>query len=274
MRIIQCVDSIAGMHAVRVRDARRNDLRYGACMYKIPYRTILIAFVLAATAYTWSHVSNTACVRRIGSEPVPFIMTAFRPETDAILELATSVTDACSYRGVRYVRASFGEREVVIFEGGVGPEIAARSARATLDAFSVEYLLFAGIAGAIDAHDLAVGDTVVAQMWTDMLLSDIVETDPDLLARVESIDSVEIVRQGVTSEAFVTDSSLVPLGTAIVDMESHAVARVANAAAVPFLAIRSVSDYVGTVGTIDMRHAAEASARAAYALLQSDAPSQ
>lgn len=238
-------------------------------MFRVPYRFMFTVFVLAAIAFTWSHISDSLCVERLGSEPVPFIMTAFRPETDAILELATSVTDACSYRGVRYVRASFGERAAVIFEGGVGPEIAARSARATLDAFSVEYLLFTGIAGAIDAYDLAVGDTVVAQRWTDMLLSNVVETDHDLLARVEAIDSVEIVRQGVTSEAFVTDSSLVPRGTAIVDMESHAVARVANAAAVPFLAIRSVSDYVGTVGTIDTEQAADASARAAYALLQS-----
>lgn len=237
-------------------------------MHSIQYRGVFAAIVLGMIALVWIQVSNRLCLARIGTDPKLFVMTAFHPETEAMLGSASSVLDSCKYRGITYTHTLFGDREVVVFEGGVGPEDAARSARVTLNAFRVERMLFSGVAGAVDSKGLSIGDTVAARTWTDQQGSTVLGADRGLLANVTSIHGVQVVEQGATVDHFVTDSASLPSGVAIVDMESHAVATVADAFSVPFLAIRSVSDRVGEPGTMELEQAARASARVVTELVE------
>ncbi len=238
-------------------------------MRSIWHQGAFVAVALGLTGLTWVQVSNRMCLKRIGTDSKPFVMTAFRPETEAVLKHASSVLDSCKYRGITYAHTLFGDREVVVFEGGMGPEEAARSARVTLDAFRVERMLFSGVAGAVDSQELSIGDTVAARTWTDQRGSNVLEADQGLLADVTSIHDVQVVEQGATVDHFITDGSSLPSGVAIVDMESHAVATVADAFSVPFLAIRSVSDRVGEPGTMKLEQAAHASARVVTELVES-----
>ncbi|MBP9749761.1 MAG: 5'-methylthioadenosine/S-adenosylhomocysteine nucleosidase [Candidatus Pacebacteria bacterium] len=225
----------------------------------------LLPLSMAGALYLSFH--NSACLARIGTTPKTFIMTAFPSETVA-LEKYSSQKERCTYYGVVYTLAMFGNQEAVIFEGGVGPKKARDSAERTLGAFSVDMLLFSGIAGAIDADAFSIGETVIAQTWTELSSGRVEQTDSELVRIAGLQQSVHVVKSGVTATFFVTDVSHIPHGVAIVDMESHAVAQAAKRYDVPFLSIRSVSDYVGNGGDPEVALSSDASAKVVREFLE------
>ncbi|MBP9750055.1 MAG: 5'-methylthioadenosine/S-adenosylhomocysteine nucleosidase [Candidatus Pacebacteria bacterium] len=228
---------------------------------------LMLLLPLSMASALYRSFQNSACLARIGETPKTFIMTAFPSETIA-LEKYSSPKERCTYYGVVYTLAMFGNQEAVIFEGGVGPKKARDSAERTLGAFSVDMLLFSGIAGAIDADVFSIGETVIAQTWTELSSGRVERTDSELVRIAGLQQSVHVVKSGVTAPFFVTDASHIPHGVAIVDMESHAVAQVAERHNVPFLSIRSVSDVVGSGLDPEVKVSSDASAKVVREFLE------
>ncbi len=131
--------------------------------------------------------------------------------------------------------------------GGVGPERAAKAARKLL-AGGAGALVSFGIAGGLDPS-LAPGTLVLAD---EIATNDGTRhaTDPEWRHGLRAVlaDMVAVVGGAMLGSDVVikTPADKVnlyrTLGTVAVDMESHAVVKVAHEAGVPFLAVRVVSD--------------------------------
>ena len=90
--------------------------------------------------------------------------------------------------------------------------------------------------------------------------------DPALLAVARSIDGAAVGGAGLSGSAFVDNAAyrdylFATFGARVLDMESAAVAQVAFANSVPFIAFRALSDLAG--GESDANHLPEWMARAA-----------
>ena len=93
-----------------------------------------------------------------------------------------------------------------------------------------------------------------------------INADPDLLALARSIAGVSVGGAGLSGSGFVDNAAYrdylhATYGASVLDMESAAVAQVAFANAVPFIAFRALSDLAG--GEADANHLPAWMARAA-----------
>jgi len=207
-----------------------------------------------------TRATNGGCVSELAAAPRTFVVSAFSVEQDALFARVETQGE-CAVGGTTYYLARHEGEEIVIYMSGVGPREAAESTRSTLETFDVELLVFSGIAGAVDP-ELRVGQTVVARAWEDEGGAEPVTTAATLLEELP--DTVTVAESGVTVDYFVTDVSTLRVDASIVDMETYAVARVAEQYEVPFIAFRSVSDLAdGGESSEAFEQAAEASAEAA-----------
>ena len=132
---------------------------------------------------------------------------------------------------------------------GTGPRNAAAATTAAIEQALPAVVVCAGLAGSLHA-DLRAGDLVVASRVVDLESEGQWECDPALVILAGALTSCAAPsptegRVLITSPRIVgsaTEKARLAPRAAMVDMESAAVARVAHAHRVPFLAVRVVSD--------------------------------
>ncbi len=243
--------------------------------------------------------------------PRTAVVSAFAPE---LVILKEDLADASTHsvNGVEFSVGTLQGQSVVLFLSGISIVNAAMTTQLALDHFSIERIVFSGIAGGVDPS-LNIGDIVIADRWgqyLELVLAREVEdgwstppffdypygnfgmmfprsvtvqragadapetrfwfpVDEALLAaaRVAAADveldhctaddtclrhtpRIVVGGAGVSGGAFVDNAAFRAhtfdtYGARLLDMESAAVAHVAHANAVPFIAVRSLSDLAG-----------------------------
>lgn len=239
------------------------------------------------------------------------VISAFAPEM-AILRRELKEPSTHSVNGVEFTAGTLEGQDVLLFLSGISIVNAAMTVQLALDHFTIERVVFSGIAGGVDPK-LNVGDVVIADRWgqyLEMLFAREVDggwatipvfqypygnfgmmfpravtvlragadrpearfwfpVDEAMLARAGRVaEGLTLTRctaeqrclrepprvvvggSGVSGGAFVDNAAFrawafETFGARVLDMESAAVAHVAYANDVPFIAVRSLSDLAG-----------------------------
>ncbi len=242
------------------------------------------------------------------------VVSAFAPEM-AILRQELTDASEHSLNGVIFATGTLEGQQVVLFLSGISVVNAAMTVQLALDHFSVERIVFSGIAGGVDPG-LNIGDVVIADRWGQYLEMLFAREGDDGWATIPFFEypyanfgmmfprSVTVLRHGAgepeTRFWFPTDEAMLAgarraaadvklsrctaedrcldeiprivvggsggsgsafidnaafrawvfetFGARVLDMESAAVAHVAYANDVPFIAIRSLADLAGGRG--------------------------
>jgi len=207
----------------------------------------------------WLLLLVAACKQAPPAEPCPhpvLIVTAMQDEMAPIA-----------------ARMQHGNACVRLAVVGVGPQLATRYAEQALAAGDVSAIVMAGIAGGV-ARDVRVGDVTVparwsrhdrAEHWLDAdraLLAHAAAAHPALRGCHDtSVCGAEprilLGGNGVTGAWFVAEPAAADdlahrLAAQVTDMETAAVAEVAQRRGVPFVAVRAVSDLVWTGHSRDL----------------------
>jgi adenosylhomocysteine nucleosidase len=237
--------------------------------------------------------------RRSGQTSRLAILTAI-PEEIAAFGAHLVEAGRDSVAGISLLLGSLDGRPVVLAESGIGKVNASMAAAILFDRFGCGGIVFSGVAGGLDPA-LAVGDLVIA---TDVIQHDygaIVKGElevyragalpfPDFRGEVRLkaepglIDRAQDIFTGAPAVHFgtiLTGDSYLGCGLTrerlfrqfsakAIDMESGAVAQVAQAFDAPWLIIRALSDLAGEDSRLDFQaFAAEAARKAAAAVLRS-----
>ena len=265
----------------------------------------VLALILAGWALSAAAHDRQDEVRRIA------VVSAFAPEM-AVLRGELDNAAAHSINGVQFSTGALQGQSVVLFLSGISVVNAAMTVQLALDHFTIDRIVFSGIAGGVDPA-LHIGDVVIADRWGQYLESlfareveagwakppffdypfanfgmmfprsvtvqragaDAPETrfwfpvDDALLAHartavtdvvldhctadgacLQRTPKIVIGGPGVSGGAFIDNAAFreytfKTFGARVLDMESAAVAHVAYANKVPFIAIRSLSDLAG-----------------------------
>ncbi|MGE0026404.1 MAG: hypothetical protein AB7O78_07730 [Thermoleophilia bacterium] len=142
----------------------------------------------------------------------------------------------CAVPAERRALAGVADDRLRLHLAGIGADSAALTAAEAL-AGDPEALISAGFCGAL-ADDLRVGDLVAADVVVDERTGDRFAADPPLLAAAPGRRGTMVSAERVVR----TPADRARLDGLAVDMESAALARAAQAAGVPFLALRAVTD--------------------------------
>lgn len=271
------------------------------------------AFVFLSIAALWLAAAATPVSAHPVSDEPPrtAVVSAFPPEL-AVLAAELEDTTSSSINGVEFLTGKLAGSDVLLFLSGISTVNAAMTVQLALDHFTVERIVFSGIAGGVDP-DLEIGDVTIVERWGQYLetvfarkVDDSWEKPPffeypyagfDMMFprsvtvnRTGSTQSetrfwfpvdetmiayarraaerVELIRctdedrclprtpkvviggSGISGSAFVDNAefrnyAFRTFGARVLDMESAAVAHVAWANDVPFIAIRSLSDLAG-----------------------------
>ncbi|MGD9727478.1 MAG: hypothetical protein AB7V39_13960 [Nitrospiraceae bacterium] len=179
------------------------------------------------------------------------IFAATRWESNAVLE-AFSSHEMRSVNGVQYWAGIVGDISCWVVRTGIGPRKAEEAARAILTVGPLSSIISTGFACAL--NDARVGDVLIG---TDIVRQSaagydpVYSCDPELIteaiqaaqeagvehARGRYLSVEQVVCQGEQKRALARSTAAIAL-----DMESAALASVAREAALPFAAIRTVSD--------------------------------
>ena len=268
--------------------------------------SLATALLLSAPALVPLHAHD-----RKGDTPRVAVVSAFAPEM-AILRQELTDASEHSLNGVTFVTGTLEGRQVVLFLSGISVVNAAMTVQLALDHFTIERIVFSGIAGGVDPG-LNIGDVVVAERWgqyLEMLFAregddgwatlpfftypyanfgmmfprsvtvlrsgaDEPETrfwfpvDRTLMDRVRRVavdvslsrctedgrcldetPRIVVGGSGVSGSAFIDNAAFrtwafETFGARVLDMESAALAHVAYANDVPYIAIRSLADLAG-----------------------------
>jgi adenosylhomocysteine nucleosidase len=223
------------------------------------------------------------------------VLTAI-PEEIAAFGAHLTETGRETVAGIAIHHGTLDGRSVVLAESGIGKVNAALAATVLFDRFGCSGIVFSGVAGGLDPH-LAVGDLVIA--------TDVIQHDYGAMAQ----GALEVYRAGALpfpefrgDVALKADQALIAaargalcdarfgtiltgdyylgcgqtrerlfssFGGKAVDMESAAVAQVAEAFGAPWLIIRALSDLAGEDSRLDFQaFAREAARKAAAAVLK------
>ena len=265
---------------------------------------VIVALVLGWALPAVAHDKQDD-VRRVA------VVSAFAPEMTVLRGELNNAT-VHSINGVEFVAGTLEGQNVVLFLSGISVVNAAMTVQLALDHFTIDRIVFSGIAGGVDPA-LHIGDVVIADRWGQYLEAlfareveggwakppffdypfanfgmmfprsvtvqrvgaDAPETrfwfpvDEALLAHartavadvvldrcladgpcLQRTPRIVIGGAGVSGGAFIDnaafrDYTFKTFGARVLDMESAAVAHVAYANNVPFLAVRSLSDLAG-----------------------------
>jgi adenosylhomocysteine nucleosidase len=187
------------------------------------------------------------------------VVAAMKEELEHAMALCQG-REKISERNVIYWKASRGEKQICFFRTGVGPRRSAENMELVLNVLSPAYILLIGYAGALDPG-LKLGDLVGVQRALACSMHDCNRTldhlqldrqfelrDADVI--VDSAKSIEL-RAGAgdtLTSAYVLgvpqDKKLLyqKYGASIVDMETAAVAAVADSRNIPLGCVRAISD--------------------------------
>jgi adenosylhomocysteine nucleosidase len=265
--------------------------------------SLALASVLLAVPAAWA-------AETLDTTPRIAIMSAFAPEWVALQEVLTDRKDH-TVNGTVFATGEIEGKPVVLFLTGVSMVNAAMTSQLALDHFTIESIVFSGIAGGVDP-ERHIGDVIVPAQWSqylDVIMAREVDgafvpppfleapfpnfgmifpqevsvardgaepeskfwfaVDPDLLAVAEKVAAetkledcaaadqclttapgIYVGGNGVSGAAFVDNAefreyAFETFEARVLDMESAAVAHVAYANDVPFIAFRSLSDLAG-----------------------------
>lgn len=122
--------------------------------------TLTLAALLAA-------LPVAASAQKLDDTPRTVVMTAFRPEWNALVH---TVKDAQEHKinGGVFLTGTMEGKPVILMQSGVSVVNAAMNTQLVLDRFTVKRIVFSGIAGGVDPA-LAIGDVVVAENWGQYL---------------------------------------------------------------------------------------------------------
>ena len=271
----------------------------------------LVASLAAALLLSMTAFSSLQAHDRKDETPRVAVVSAFAPEM-AILRQELTEASEHSLNGVVFATGTLEGQQVVLFLSGISVVNAAMTVQLALDHFSVERIVFSGIAGGVDPG-LNIGDVVIAERWgqylemlfarevddgwatipffeypyanfgmmfprsVTVLRSDAGEpetrfwfpADEAMLAGarraaadvtlshctaedrcLDEIPRIAVGGSGVSGSAFIDNAAFrtwafKTFGARVLDMESAAVAHVAYANDVPFIAVRSLADLAG-----------------------------
>ncbi|WP_099826508.1 5'-methylthioadenosine/S-adenosylhomocysteine nucleosidase [Oceaniglobus indicus] len=105
----------------------------------------------------------TALAQVVDDTPRTALMSAFPPEWQA-LQVGLENAQSQTLKGITFVTGEMEGEPVVLFLSGVSMVNAAMSAQIALDRFTIERIVFSGIAGGVDPS-LNIGDVVVPAQW-------------------------------------------------------------------------------------------------------------
>jgi adenosylhomocysteine nucleosidase len=142
----------------------------------------------------------------------------------------------CAVPAERRALAGLAGPELSIHLSGMGAAAAGRTA-SSLTAAAPAAVISAGFCGAL-ADDLRVGDLVVAEEVLDERSGERFAADPRLLEAAPGRRGVIVSAERIAR----TPADRARLDGLAVDLESAAIALVARAAGIPFLALRAVTD--------------------------------
>lgn len=154
-------------------------------------------------------------------------------------------------------RFDLGRQRMCLVESGMGPTHAATATRILIDAVQPHLIINFGFAGAL-APDLQVGDIVLANRLLFLHEHLFSEQQGLSQAATERVDAfLSSCKETVSHRTtFVTTGKIVtkkevalrlPAGAAqsVIEMETSAVARIAQRDGIPLVAIRAISDGLG-----------------------------
>jgi adenosylhomocysteine nucleosidase len=224
------------------------------------------------------------------------VLTAI-PEEIAAFGTHLVETGRETVAGIEVRHGTLDGRRVVLAESGVGKVNGALAATVMLDRFDCRGILFSGVAGGLDpalsVGDLVIGTEIIQYDYGAMIAGtlDVFKAGalpfPEFRGPLPFVaDSLLIAgaREAVPEALFGTiltgdnylgcgvtrERLFSTFGGQAVDMESGAVAQVADAFGVPWLIIRALSDLAGEDSRLDFQvFAKQAAQTAASAVLRS-----
>jgi adenosylhomocysteine nucleosidase len=195
------------------------------------------------------------------------VVSAFDDEIEPLLA-QTAVSEQAPLEAGPVACGVLAGRDVALMLSGVGPARARRSVQLALERMKISSVVFVGIAGGV-GRNLRVGDVVIPDRWsrhdqpppwypsTDSLLRVAKTMAAPSLAGCDDaevcapVPSLTIGGNGITGAKFVADPAVASdlqrrLEASVTDMETAVVAELAQGHAIPFIAIRGVSDVVSS----------------------------
>ncbi|CAH0496178.1 5'-methylthioadenosine/S-adenosylhomocysteine nucleosidase [Novosphingobium sp. CECT 9465] len=121
-----------------------------------------IALALAALL-----LPASAHAQKLDDTPRTVVMTAFRPEWNALVGTVQDAK-AHSINGGTFLTGTMEGKPVILMQSGVSVVNAAMNTQLVLDRFTVKRIVFSGIAGGVDPK-LSIGDVIVAEDWGQYL---------------------------------------------------------------------------------------------------------
>jgi adenosylhomocysteine nucleosidase len=192
------------------------------------------------------------------------IITALEDEIKRLVERMSRVTEIQALKRTFY-RGEISGQEIVAVGSGVGKVRASACSQFLIDKLGIEQMIVFGLAGGLDS-DLRIGDLVISKMTImhdyyvagEGVNEDIsigpIEADPNLLELAlkasKSISSEDRVRLGIilTGDESIDDSQRKDdlrrkYNGDCVEMEGAAVALTCSLNLIPFVIVRSISDF-------------------------------
>ena len=108
-----------------------------------------------------------ALAQKLDDTPRTVVMTAFKPEWDALVPLIVEPREH-ALNGRIFLTGTLAGKPVILMQSGVSVVNAAMNTQLVLDRFTVKRIVFSGIAGGVDPG-LTVGDVVVPADWGQYL---------------------------------------------------------------------------------------------------------
>ena len=130
------------------------------CNARTRIAVLFTALLLAAAAPVEVHA-------RMDDSPRIAVVSAFAPELAILLEDMEGASTH-SVNGVVFTTGALEGRDVVLFLSGISVVNAAMTVQLALDNFTIEKIIFSGIAGGVDPG-LNIGDVVIAERWGQYL---------------------------------------------------------------------------------------------------------
>lgn len=226
---------------------------------------IIVCLIIAGCAAPTAPEIPNQCEAALENIEHVFVFTATNREANAfaVKFAAGELCHTESGFDYQFLTAEEGY-QVVLIRTGVGRDAATSAAFYTAKDYPSKVWFLTDHAGRIDP-DLKLHDTVVPRKWYRFDSIDYILADPTLLDVAEAAGAT-IVESGATANEFVTNPDWVrqmqeSYKASVVDMEAYYIGNIAAGYGIPFLAVKSVSNFAdGNKNEDDYQAAAEASA--------------
>jgi adenosylhomocysteine nucleosidase len=126
---------------------------------------VFARLVLAVLPVIFGATANAA--ETLDTTPRTAVISAFVPEWTALQAMLQDRREHL-VNGTTFATGTIAGKPVVLFLSGISMVNAAMTTQTALDRFTIERIVFSGIAGGVDP-DLKIGDVVVAEAWSQYL---------------------------------------------------------------------------------------------------------